>query len=235
MKYKSIYGASVIALVTSFSVNAMDKSWWESPYIGVDAEVRRMDFKGGFGDNILQHHSPQSNIYAGLKFNDYVGIEAGYEATTTRTRTATLTTCDFAAGTPIPVGMSPIIFKSKLKIKGPHVDLVGFYTIDQRYPLQVLGAIGVSFVKGTVERRTLQAAGVTMSMNRTLSENRALLRLTAGLEYMFGEHLGARGTIGWVNTGKIVIYANDNVQSIYVPEIKPKDSTIYGLGILWRF
>jgi len=233
MKYRRLFLTFVITLVISFTATA--REWWENFYVGADAQARRMDFKGGFGDNLLQHNAPQGNIYAGLKFNDCVGIELGYEATNTRSRMVTLTTGDIAAGAPITAMASPAIFKSKFKIKGPHVDLVGFYSLYENPLIQVFGSIGLSAMKGTAERQTLEISNMPMSMVRTLSEHKTVLRLMGGAQYMFDEHWGLRGSIGWVDTGKMVIFANDGMSGATIPEIKPKGSTIYGLGMLWIF
>lgn len=232
-----LVSVATIALSTTSAAFAMTNEWWDGnkPYVGLDAQVRRMDFKGGFGDNLLQHHSPQGNLYAGVKFNEYVGVEAGYETTSTRTRTSTLTTGDVAAGVPISPLVSPTIFKSKMKIKGPHLDLVGFYSFGRDIPVQLLGSVGVSFFKGTVERQTLQMGDPPVPGRiRTLSEHKAVLRLMGGLQYMWNCHLGARATLGLVKTGKLVIFSNDGAAGT-APEIKPKDSTVYGLGMFWVF
>lgn len=232
-----LVSVATIALSTTSAALAMTNEWWDGnkPYVGFDAQVRRMSFKGGFGNNILQHHSPQGNFYAGVKFNDCVGVEAGYETTTTRTRTSRLTTGDVAAGAPVSLLASPVIFKSKIKIKGPHLDLVGFYSFGESVPVQLLGSVGVSFFKGTVERKTLQMGTPPIpGVTRTLSAHKAVLRLIGGLQYMWNCNLGARATIGLVKTGKLVIFSNDGAAGI-APEIKPKDSTVYGLGMFWVF
>lgn len=237
-KISSLVSVATITLLANSTTAAITNGWWEGyrPYVGVDAQVRRMDFKGGYGDNLLQHHSPQGNLYAGVKFNDWVGVEAGYESTTTRTRDVTLLTGDLAAGAPVSANASPTVFKSKIKIKGPHVDLVGFYSFGENIPVQLLGSVGMSFFKGTVERKTLQMGNPpTPGSNRTLSEHKAVLRLMGGLQYMWNYNLGARATVGLVKTGKLVIFANDGIPGVFLPEIKPKDSAVYGLGIFWSF
>lgn len=231
-----VVSVAMITLLTNATSNASNQ-WWQDyrPYVGADAQVRRMDFKGGYGDNLLQHHSPQGNVYGGIRFNECIGIEAGYESTITRTREVTLHTGDIAAGAPIPAGMSPAVFKSKMKIKGPHVDLVGFYSFREDVPVQLIGSVGVSFFKGTVQR-----IGVSMGNPpqpgriRALSKRKPILRLMGGLEYKWNCHLGARATIGLVKTSKLVIFSNDGLAGA-APEIKPKDSTVYGLGLFWIF
>ncbi len=236
MNKKTACGALVMALAAN-SAAAHIPEWFElKPYVGADAQVRRMDFKGGFGDNLFQHHSPQGNVYAGLKLNSRVGIEFGYESTTTRIRAVTLGTGDLASGAPVSASASPVVFKSKAKIKGPHADLVGFYSFYEDSPLQLMASMGASFFKGTFERRTLQANGIPKSTVRTLSRHKILLRLGGGLQYMLDEHFGLRANIGWVGTGKMVLLVKDGLMpNAPTPELKPKNSTVYGLGGLWVF
>lgn len=236
-KHTLAFSIGMIALLTNSTVIAMSSERWEGykPYVGLDAQMRRMDFKGGYGDNLLRHNSPQGNLYGGIRLNDCVGMEAGYESTITKTRNATLYTGDIAAGSVVPAMASPVVFKSKMKIKGPHVDLVGFYSLREDFPVQLIGSVGVSFFKGTVERKTLQmGARAVPGRTRTLSQRKRVLRLMGGLEYKVNCHFGVRATVGLVKTGKLVIFTNDNLSGAF-PEIKPKDSTVYGLGLFWVF
>lgn len=225
----------VLTLVALPAAAASSSGWWNlKPYVGVDAQERRMDYKGGFGDNIFKHNSPQGNVYAGVKVHKNLSVELGYEATRTRTRNATLTTGDESLGAPVTAAVSPSTFKSKIKLKGPHVDIVGFYTLSDRHPsLQLMGSVGVSVFNSTFERRTLHMGGFSTDTTRTIKKTKAVARLGAGLQHMINKHVGARLTINWVNTGRIVAHSKDDM----TPSItaKPKNTTVYGLGILWVF
>lgn len=235
-KTRCVAVSVIILTLISSSVLALDVKELFSgikPYVGANAQVRRMDYKAGFGDNLLQHHSPQGNLYGGLKFREELGLEAGYEATSTRTRTVGANTGDVINGTTLSALNSPSAFKSKHKIKGPHVDLMGYYSFPDRAPVQLLGGIGVSFVKTTFARTTLAMGGVPMNFTRTFSAHKALLRLTGGLQYNMNENWGGRLTVGWVNTSRMLILADDNGRGN--PMIKPKNSFVYGLGTLWNF
>ncbi len=231
-----VVSIAMISLLTNATSNASDQ-WWKHyrPYIGADAQVRRMDFKGGYGDNLLQHHSPQGNVYGGVRLNDCVAIEGGYESTITRTREVTLHTGDIVSGSVVHANSSPAVFKSKMKIKGPHVDLVGFYSFREDLPVQLIGSVGVSFFKGTVQRIGVSMGNPPQAGRvRTLSKRKPIVRLMGGLEYKSDRHLGVRATVGLVKTGKLVIFSNDGLAGV-TPEIKPKDSTVYGLGVFWIF
>lgn len=207
------------------------------PYVGLDAQERHMSFEEGYGDNLLYHTAPQGNTYVGLRVEEHFAIEAGYEATVTRSRERTLGAGELAAGQPVPATSSPAVFKSKLTIKGPHLDLLGLYPLYnyKGAPIEILGSIGVAFLKATSERQTISLGNTSSSMVRTLNGRKAVLRTAIGLQYKFCDQLGVRATVGWVNTSKLTISANDNIRGMYLPEIKPKKTTFCGLGLVWTF
>src|SRR5438094_598341 len=113
-------------LAASNSVSA--DPWGLSPYVGVDAEIRYTDFKRGFGNNLFRHNFPQGNLYAGLQFNDYFGLEVGFEATKKLNRTRTVVPGEIVNGITVPAG-NTIQYVSTSHIYGPHADIIGLYPI----------------------------------------------------------------------------------------------------------
>jgi len=204
-------------------------------YVGADSQLRVMKFKSGFGDNLLKKAHAQGNIYAGFMLSDNVGVEAGYESTAERWCDSTLSTGECCAGRHIPGHLTPAIFKTKLRIKGPHIGLVLFYPIKD-YPIKLLGSIGISSVKGTAEIKGVKIGHPPIPGTvRTLSKHREALRLMGGAQYQTKSGLGFRGTMSFVRTRKIVIKKNDEHPSIHIPMIKLRDSIVYGLGAFWVF
>lgn len=237
---KKIGLASIIvsfSLLANSAMAAMSEGWWDGvrPYVGFDAQMRRMNYHVGYGDNLLYRQSPQGNIYAGLKFNDNFGAEIGYDATSTLTRDSILTTGQVAAGTPIVAAISPVEFKSKSQLRGSHADLVGFYTFCENWPAQLFGSVGVGFVRGMFERKSISVNNMPSSMVRSFGKHKAVLRLTGGLQYLWNCNLGTRVSIGYVNTNNIRAFENDGIPSSFITQIKPKDSFVYGLGMYWIF
>jgi len=239
MNRKMLLPVLVAASIANSSATAWDAgSWCFNPYVGMDAQIRHMDFKRGWGNNLFNHNLAQGNLYVGTKFCPNVGVELGYEASITRARTVTLTTGELlSAGAPIPAILSPAVFRTRARLRGPHADLVGFYRFCDDYPLEVIGSIGVSLLKATFERRVLKLHDMPLksSVVRTFSRHKVVLRLMGGLQYMLGDNLGARATIGWVNTHKLVIPPSDGLPNPTFAKIKPKNSTIAGLGLFWIF
>jgi opacity protein-like surface antigen len=207
------------------------------PYIGIDSQINRIRFKEGYGNNLLHKNYPQGNLYAALKFNDCVGVEAGFELTETLSRETRIYAGELAIGTPINTVVAPVDFKSKINIKGPHIDLVGFYSFGENIPIQLLGSIGVSFFKGTAERRTLQFGNPPQKSmtNRTLSSHKSALRIMGGLKYNHSCNIGFRTTVSFIKTGNMIIYSNDGLSPKFPISIKLRDSFIYSIGIFYEF
>lgn len=229
-----------LSLLFASFANAFEWQWQYTPYLGLDAQWRRASFKTGFGDNLFAHIYPQMNGYIGMRLHENIGIEIGYEAARARTRITTLTTGDSAAGTPVPAILSPMVFRGKGKLKGPHLDLVGFYAPGDPC-VELVGSVGVAYLTGRFERHTIQVRNTfPLDRSRTLQERKAVLRLGAGLQYRFWECLSIRGMLGWENTTHMIIFEKagsspEPIRSLFVPEIKLRNSTTYSLGLVWSF
>lgn len=230
---------ATVALLMSGSVTAIE--WQFNPYLGADAQWRRTNFKGGFGDNVFAHTFPQANAYLGFKFHKYAGLEGGYEVGRSRTRITSLSTGDISLGAAIPPAISPVVFRSRAKFRGPHIDLVGYFEPVPGCNTQLIGSVGVAFLKGTFDRRTIairnSVTGATITTNtlRTLSQNKTVLRLGGGLQYMLCDNWGVRGMVGWENTARMVVFAKDGMPGVVTPEVKPRNSTNYSIGLLWSY
>jgi hypothetical protein len=229
---------ALIAIALAFlsgSVHSESLNNYLDFYVGADAQLRVTKFKKGFGDNLLRKHYPQGNIYTGFSLSENIGLEVGYESTTERSCDATLVNGQCCAARHIPNVLSPAIFKTKIRIKGPHIGLVLFYPLEN-YPVKLLGSLGVSAVKGTVEIKGIALGNPPIPGTvRTLSKHKEALRIMGGAQYLTEMGLGFRGSMSFIRTRKIVIKKSDAHPSIQIPMIKLRDSIAYGLGAFWVF
>jgi hypothetical protein len=203
-------------------------------YSGVDIQRRFMKFKDGYGSSTLMPGLPQSNIYGGIRFNRYFGLEVGYAETVTGRRQVTLHAGNMSAGMPIPEMLDQIVFVSTIKIQGPHIGMVGFYPV-YKERLELFASIGIDFLKGTSTRRTVRVADIPINRTRTMVGRKQVPRLCVGVQYRLVDRLWIRGAVGVVATHKLNMRANDNVPGIYLPQIKPRSSKIVGIGLMWEF
>lgn len=235
---KTLFAALITSsILGSSALLAWDRDdWCLNPYIGGDLQYRYMNFKKNYGHNLFNHNFPQINLYAGVKLNPYFGVEAGWEAAMTRYRKTTLTAGEIATGITIPPALAPGLFKNRVKVYGPHADLVGYYPLDEACKLELIGSLGFALLKGAFERRSISMNNVPSNTVRTFKPYKALLRLMGGLQYKYDDNWSVRTTIGWENTRRLASVANEGGNpNGEIPEVKPRDSFLASLGLVWRF
>lgn len=232
-----------IGLILSFSAfsDCDLKEKASCPYIGVNVKILHSDYKKGYGDNLINHNVPQWAVYSGLKLTDNVYLEGGYEHSIQRKRFRKLTPQDTITGHPMPSSINPAYFISKLTLKGPYIDIIKLYQLSSDKRAHFFLSSGISLLKAKAERRTvcIHPASIptypTPGIIRKLEGDKLVLRVSMGLQYMVTDQLGFRTSAGWMNTSKLQICSSDGVCALYYPEIKPKDTVNYSLGLFWAF
>ncbi len=223
---------ALLALM-SMAVHA-DNHFGNLRYAGAEVQLRKMKFKGGYGDNSLPSVAREENLFLGFVVNDNLSLEVGFSKDDMKTRRSAMKTGDVVNGAAIVATLSPIIFESRVRIKGPYLSLMHHCSIDGT-PFTFLNGLGVSFLKATSERRTVSSAGYPGTTERKLLEHKIVLRLTSGAQYDINENVFARGTLGWVNTRRVVIAVHNGLPNRIKPKVKPKDSLILGIGLGYSF
>src|SRR5690348_3147210 len=95
-KIKKILNATLAGSMVTMAASAVAFDWDKGliPYVGLDAQYRSMEFKKDRGNNIAAKSYPQGNIFVGLRFCDYWGVEFGYQGTNNKKRDVTLQPTD---------------------------------------------------------------------------------------------------------------------------------------------
>lgn len=200
-----------------------------APYIGADAKWNQMKFKNNAGGNQLAKNYPQGNLFAGIKFNECVGFEAGYESTTQKTRSSvTPFEANFFGDT--SPSIDPLNAKSKTKISGFNANLVGFYPIMEDRSVSLLGSIGLAQLK-LRNRVTYTFGGDPEVFNLNFAKRKIVPRATLGIQSMLNECIGVRALLTWERTSAFKkVYAKNSILNI-----TPKDSQSIGLGVFYSF
>jgi opacity protein-like surface antigen len=193
------------------------------PYVGADAELRHMNFYKPFGNDLLSHHYGQGNLYLGLQLNEYLAVEAGYEATEKKTRAGGDT-----------AGNNTFQSNSRGQIKALHANLVGSLSICEQYRLKLIGLIGFARLKEklVVVDTTVNGVVVPAANNTfTFKNKKSVLRLGAGLQHMINCNWGTRAMLKWEQSGKL----NTRAQEDNNFPIRAKNSFIYSVGVFYMF
>lgn len=204
-------------------------------YIGADAQLRRLPFAKDFGGNVFKKNYPQANFYLGLKGNEFIGIEAGYEFSRSRSRKASLPANSILFGIPLNANAQ---LNNITRLKGLHASVVGYFPFPECENLRFIAGLGILNMKIKLESVLMQLGrfhNVPAYGGRPLrlSESKYIMRLMGGVQYMFTEYFGIRANIRWENTRK---FKNILPVKNPSPEIcRAKDSVVIGLGGVVEF
>ncbi len=261
---RATFAKPILFTVTLFmSTHVLGSEWWDcccglDAYAGIDAQMRHMPFQKNFGGNILKRRYPEGNVFAGMKFNDYVGIEAGYEFSKKQHSTKTHQVGEVVFGLPIPPPepeLSSITYVSRAssKVNGFNLNLIGFLPIlCEEYHTQLIGSVGIATLKTRIRNALtttsvelietiLNPSGVPFTTvkpdNSLYKKRKTLFRMTAGIQYMTNCFIGIRGLVTWENTAQLKTRGKEiETGQISVGDFaKPKKSLVYGLGVFRHF
>lgn len=215
-----------------------------TPYGGVDLGVQNIKFKSGYGDNLFKSALPKGNFYLGLKFNEYFGIEGGYETTLARKKDVVLTGPHdhdyFGAGLESLVMIAGDIAKlsNKIKISGLHLGITGEYPVyfnkQQKCPLSIIGYVGIKNTKIKLSSNLYyHSADPTLQDIFYLNKDnkKYLIRLSAGLQYFMNEKVGLRLIGSWEKFSKLSPKNQGNPELL---QAKLKNSLGYSLGLIFK-
>lgn len=223
---------SSILFATSSNASVMSAG---DPYLGADAQIRSMNWASGLGDNVFKKTAPQVNVYAGLRFCDYVGVEAGYEATTPRIVKNTIPSTSLFLGTPFPeVFSGPVLTEGKFEMNGWHGAFTGFIPVTSCDTL--FGSVGIARLHAK-HFATLIAQSGSGSLDQSIwqsrfSDKKTVARITGGYERLFNDCVGIRLSLGWENTNRL---KNLRSRSNKTDRVSLKNSWNYGLGAFTTF
>jgi len=217
-----LLAAPLVLLAASTAATASSEI---TPYAGLDAQWRHMDFTSGLGNNLFRHDFPQGNFFVGARFCDYLGIEAGYEATAKKTRTTILGPGALVGGFPL---FGQVIFNSTAYIHGPHINLMAFVPICN---LELLGMVGLGRLKATFRTTLLAEENEPFANTITTNFNgrKSIIRLGGGIQGSMTECWSLRATAIWENTSRFKFVNRKNFT------IHSKNSIIYSIGIFRTF
>lgn len=208
-------------------------SYASGPYIGADIGIKTLKFESGYGDNLFAESLPFGNLFVGFKFNDYFGIEGGYESTTNEKRENSLYYGEKALGITLD---KPRFYQVKYstthKIFGWHTGVIFDYTLDNENTLFFCSYIGIKNTKINLIRNRLElnlkTSINTDYLNKCNKKN--ILLLSCGLKYLLNKHFMIRWSINFENTNKINPYGF-NANNKYI-EAKPKNTFSNQIGII---
>lgn len=216
-----------------------------TPYGGIDVGIQNLKFESGYGDNLFKKHLPKGNIFVGVKFNDYFGVEGGYESTLERKKELNIYGNHSYLGTnQVNLSTDYNNYSIKTKVSGWHAGITGEYPLflrgTQKNPLSLLGYIGIKNTKLKLQSTLNYTQFVDPMLGRVIenqthalnqNNKKTILRLAAGLQYFFHENFGIRILGEWEQISKIKP-TNQGNPNFY--QAKLKNSINYSIGFVLK-
>jgi len=227
--------ATVLCSCSSVSyagIESFDASEDLSVFLGIDVQGRNLDLEKDFGENLFAKRHGQYDLYAGFRIFDYFGLSIGHTSTKSKERNSVLNEGEKYLGVQIDAGDGIESHITSKKIKGTHVDLLGFYPVYNQCKIDIFGSIGLTRNKLTLKDDFVALDGLALAPTivRNYDEKKTTFRLMLGIQAVVLNHLGVRASLGWENTSKF-----KDLKPLEVPNaatnVKLKDSFIYGIGV----
>lgn len=225
-------------------------------YAGSELNIRRMRFKKNFGNKIFKDpFYKELNVFIGRKINKYLGLEVGYELSNTKVQSKNIQNGSFLFGCKLIdtcPGFDSITntIRSRSKIEGFNISLMGLLPIAHEEKLNLIGSIGLCHLKSNTTF-TLTEVGETnivlsdelnipvQRIARTESkykDNIVTIKASTGVQYLTTRNFGIRGLVTWENTHKIKIQGVDRkTLQKSNDRAKFKDSITYRIGFFIPF
>src|SRR5580698_10052188 len=115
------------------------------PYIGMDAQLRHIDFKQSFEGISVKRNYPQANVFAGLMYNDFIGIEAGYTFSKKQYTTSKSNPIFIPHIYPRINTVKYDMNHATPKINALNLNLIGSFPL--RNDMKIIGSIGLTHLK----------------------------------------------------------------------------------------
>ncbi len=226
---KLIVAGAILAAAGSASAD----TWFEDckPVVGIDfkwAKIKNSgDWKGVFPESF-----PGASVYVGTKFMENFGAELGYDTTGKRGKQLSLNTGDTVGGATATV---PTGIRGNVRFAGPHLDLVGFWPLENCFEMFV--SLGLGWVKPTVNVDHVGGASSNLANDLTsiTGKGKTIGRVGIGVNWMATDCVGLRVKALYENTSKLRVQSNA-VSNAVLTNLKPwKDSYSLAVGAFLKF
>lgn len=231
---KKVYLGLLVGIVFSMQVVGDELV----PYMGLNAQVRELGFKKGYGKENFEPKLPAGEILLGLKINPYLGFEFGYLRSFERNKRATTTYPDLLLGTTLEAG-PPSEFEradASSRIDGGSVSVAGFLPISE--DIQLLGSLGIARLRVKLRYTPFDSdlgsytSAQVQNGIRTFVACRYVPQAKLGVQYMLTQVVGLKGMLGWEGTSRFDLLANKQAKPA---RVTLKDSYNVGLGLAYYF
>lgn len=228
----------ILSLLCLFASSELVKSCPEdqeqSFYVGADAQYCKMCFKGPNGKGVFSNKNHGASLFGGIFLTDSVSFELGYQRLES-SKTAMVRTGDNFFGIPFPAVMSPSIFHAKYSIQGPYLDMIFHTPIIEGMSTSFFAGVGLSRTSAKFERNLIKISMLHTAISSNFRSKKTLYRSTVGFKHFISDQFFIKGNALLFSSGKLDSFKTHGNVGITNPNVVPKNSICFGLGLGYHF
>jgi hypothetical protein len=225
---------STFTLFLTGSIAASEPTQPFYPYFGLEFKWQNTEGKKDW-NKLISKSYPGATLYVGERFAKHAGIEIGYSETTRKTRTHTFATGENFFNNGNTAGAQT---KTSLKFRTAYFDLNGYYPLNKSFEL--IGSIGGGLIRPSVKIGTTGFRfNDAIALAATKAKIKGLIRLGAGVQFLFTDCINIRGMLRWESTSlyRVDGFYNSQQTSIHTNSLRHlfKDTYSANIGLFIKF
>ncbi|MBT4963931.1 MAG: hypothetical protein HON32_07105 [Francisellaceae bacterium] len=208
-------------------------------YLGLDFGSRKIDYTSGYGKGLLDGLLSQAQINIGWAFNDSVAIDLGiYKSLTNRELRAW--GLEYNLGIEDPTPTSTEYFQIDSKVYGFAFSLQGIYPIIGQYGVNLLGQIGMTYLKLTTQMTLTSIETVLgrapilniyhQEFDAYFSKKTLFPHLAIGLKIDLIESCSVKAIVKWERTSA---FSMDYQTTDYNYTVRLKNTIVPMIGLVY--
>ncbi|PCH56918.1 MAG: hypothetical protein COC15_02275 [Legionellales bacterium] len=228
--------AKTVVLATTIAAVSGAAAFVENSYMGVGFGNSWMNTQSKLKPLVAKSY-PQTNIFAGMRFNDMFAVELGYTLSSAKSKSSTVKVKDLSDDKDFDK-TDEISITSKTKVQGYTLDVLGYMPMNDC--VEFFGIVGLGLKKATVELypTAFNKGAVSTVIAKTFAsakgKRKVTLRFGGGAAFMFTEELGMRAKLVYETTGRVRVQGDENYREMFGNKFF-KDSYTAGVDFFFKF
>jgi hypothetical protein len=246
--FKKVNLLAATMTLASLNVAAASLAWNPTPYIGLSGQVDSMKFEERYGAPLFNRKLLSGGVFAGVMFNDYIGLELGYNVSERKQKIKRLCPGQYMPGSSFPVERRrSILFKTEMFLDAFNFGLVTFYPLNifNGKKTSLFCGAGGSIVRLRASQISLDDTGITpryehqrmriLAMGSSVFKNRdkkVIPYFRLGMQQEITERISLRISANWKMTS-LLSKIKSKTAPTAIPKLKLKNTLGLGMSLIY--
>ncbi|PCI37597.1 MAG: hypothetical protein COB50_03565 [Thiotrichales bacterium] len=211
-----------------------------TPYLGFDVANRYMPFQERFGKKLFSKNSQAGTIFAGIMFNEYLGVEIGFTQSKKKTAVARLDAGDYIPGTLIqlepaddensednPASFSEYNVSNKIQSWNANISL--HLPLSKNMHTKLFVAAGFTALKVTASLHEFKDQNGAENVTDYFKDSAIVPSIKVGISHKITNNIGIRFFAEAIESSNLSMHKNNLPYDTV--KIRPDNAVSYGIGL----